>query len=73
MPGPPALSVDGQKIGLDVKEYAIPTNRNVPLPAQVPKLSDVKVIDYDFAKFGASETRRHLLQRWEQDINAIPR
>ena len=68
-----ALSVDGQKIGLDVKEYAIPTNRNVPLPAQVPKLSDVKVIDYDFAKFGASETRRHLLQRWEQDINAIPR
>jgi len=39
----------------------------------VPKLSDIKVIDYDFAKFGASETRRHLLQRWEQDINALPR
>ena len=68
-----ALSVDGQKVGLDVKEYAIPTNRSVPLPPQVPKLSDVKVIDYDFAKFGASETRRHLLQRWEQDINALPR
>ena len=68
-----ALSVDGQKVGLDVKEYAIPTNRSVPLPPQVPKLSDVKVIDYDFAKFGASETRRHLLQRWEQEINALPR
>jgi iron(III) transport system substrate-binding protein len=68
-----ALSVDGQKVGLDVKEYAIPTNRSVPLPPQVPKLSDIKVIDYDFAKFGASETRRHLLQRWEQDINALPR
>ncbi|HEY2819205.1 MAG TPA: ABC transporter substrate-binding protein [Casimicrobiaceae bacterium] len=68
-----ALSVEGQNVGLDVKEYAIPTNRNVPLPPQVPKLSDVKVIDYDFAKFGASETRRHLLQRWEQDINALPR
>jgi len=68
-----ALSVEGQKVGLDVKEYAIPTNRNVPLPPQVPKLSDIKVIDYDFAKFGASETRRHLLERWEQDINALPR
>ena len=68
-----ALSVDGQKVGLDVKEFAIPTNRAVPLPPQVPKLTDVKVIDYDFAKFGASETRRHLLQRWEQDINALPR
>ena len=68
-----ALSVEGQKVGLDVKEYAIPTNRNVPLPPQIPKLSDINVIDYDFAKFGASETRRHLLQRWEQDINALPR
>ena len=27
-----ALTVDAQKIGLDVKEYAIPTNKNVPLP-----------------------------------------
>ena len=68
-----ALSIEGQKVGLDVKEFAIPSNRSVPLPPQVPKLSDVKVIDYDFAKFGASETRRHLLQRWEQDINALPR
>jgi iron(III) transport system substrate-binding protein len=68
-----ALSVDGQKVGLDVKEYAIPTNRSVPLPPQVPKLSDVKVIDYDFAKFGASETRKRLLDRWEKEINAAPR
>jgi iron(III) transport system substrate-binding protein len=68
-----ALSVEGQKVGLEVKEYAIPTNGNVPLPPLVPKLSDIKVIDYDFEKFGSSETRRHLLQRWEKDINAAPR
>ena len=48
-----ALSPEGQKIGLDVKEYAIPTNRKVALPPQVPKLTDVKVIDYDFAKYGS--------------------
>ena len=42
-----------QKIGLDVKEYAIPTNRSVALPPQVPKLTDIKVIDYDFAKYGS--------------------
>jgi iron(III) transport system substrate-binding protein len=68
-----SLSVEGQKIGLDVKEYAIPTNRGVPLPPQVPKLTDIKVIDYDFAKFGASETRKRLLERWEKEINAAPR
>jgi len=64
-----ALTADAQKIGLDVKEFAIPTNRNVPLPAQVPNMADIKVIDYDFAKFGASETRKRLLERWEKDVN----
>ncbi|MEO8508740.1 MAG: ABC transporter substrate-binding protein [Betaproteobacteria bacterium] len=68
-----ALTADAQRIGLDVKEFAIPTNRSVPLPPQVPKLTEVKVIDYDFAKYGASETRKRLLERWEREVNAAPR
>ena len=66
-----ALTADAQKIGLDVKEYAIPTNRSVALPAQVPKLTDIKVIDYDFAKYGSSDTRKRLLDRWEKEVNSI--
>jgi iron(III) transport system substrate-binding protein len=65
-----ALTADAQKVGLEVKEYAIPTNRSVPLPPMVPNLADIKVIDYDFAKFGSSEVRKRLLERWEKDINA---
>jgi iron(III) transport system substrate-binding protein len=65
-----ALTVDAQKIGLEVKEYAIPTSKGVPLPPMVPNLTDIKVIDYDFAKYGSSETRKRLLERWEKDINA---
>ncbi len=65
-----ALTVDAQKIGLEVKEFAIPTNKGVPLPPQVPNLSDIKVINYDFAKYGSSEVRKRLLDRWERDINA---
>ncbi|MEO8753214.1 MAG: ABC transporter substrate-binding protein [Casimicrobiaceae bacterium] len=68
-----ALTVDGQKVGLEVKEYAIPTNRSVPLPPQVPKLTDIKVINYDFAKYGSSETRKRLLERWEKEVNAAPK
>jgi iron(III) transport system substrate-binding protein len=68
-----ALSVDGQKVGLEVKEFAIPTNRGVSLPPQVPKLSDLKLIDYDFAKYGSSAERRRLLDRWEKEINALAR
>jgi len=68
-----ALTAEAQKIGLDLKEFAIPTNRNVALPPMVPKLTDVKVIDYDFAKYGASETRKRLLERWEKEINSAPK
>ena len=68
-----ALSAEGQQVGLDVKEFAIPTNRNVKLPPQVPPLTAVKVIDYDFAKYGSSAERKRLLERWEKDINALPR
>ncbi|MFO1281693.1 MAG: ABC transporter substrate-binding protein [Burkholderiales bacterium] len=68
-----ALSPAGQQVGLDVKEYAIPTHRGVALPPQVPKLGDIKVINYDFAKYGASAERKRLLERWEKEINAAPK
>jgi iron(III) transport system substrate-binding protein len=68
-----ALTVDAQKIGLEVKEYAIPTNKGVPLPAMVPNLTEYKVIGYDFAKYGSSETRKRLLERWEKEIAQAPR
>ena len=65
-----ALTADAQKIGFEVREFAIPTNVRVPLPAQIPKFSDVKVIDYDFAKYGSSAERKRLLERWEKEINS---
>ena len=68
-----ALTVDAQKIGLAIKEFAIPTNKNVPLPATVPNLTEFKVINYDFAKYGSSETRKRLLERWEKEIGQAPR
>ncbi len=65
-----ALTREAQQIGLDIKEYAIPTNRSVPLPPQVPNLSDIRLIDYDTAKYGSSAERKRLLARWEREIDA---
>ena len=39
----------------------------------VPNLADVKVISYDFARYGASGTRKRLLERWEKEINQAAR
>jgi iron(III) transport system substrate-binding protein len=68
-----ALTAAAQNVGLEVKEFAIPTNRSVVLPPQVPKLTDIKVINYDFAKYGSSDTRKRLLERWEKDVNNAPK
>jgi iron(III) transport system substrate-binding protein len=64
-----ALTPEAQKIGLDLHEYAIPTNRSVVLPPQVPNLLDIKLINYDTAKFGATAERKRLLARWEREID----
>ncbi len=63
-----ALSVEAQKLQFEVKQYPIPSNKNVPLPPTVPKLSDIKLINYDFAKYGAAAERRRLLDRWDKEI-----
>ena len=65
-----ALTPEAQKIGLDIKEYAIPTNRNVLLPPQVPNLAEIKLIDYDSVKYGSTAERKRLLDKWEKEINA---
>ena len=66
-----ALTPEAQKIGLDAKEYAIPTNSSVVLPPMVPNLTEFKVISYDFAKYGSSETRKRLLERWDKEVGSI--
>jgi iron(III) transport system substrate-binding protein len=63
-----ALSTEAQKLQFEVKQFPIPSNKSVPLPATVPKLSDIKLISYDFAKYGAAAERKRLLDRWDRDI-----
>ena len=41
-----------------------------PIPEAAPKLSEIKLIDYDFEKYGSSEERKRLLSRWDKDIGA---
>ena len=33
----------------------------------------MKLIDYDFKKYGSSAERRRLLDRWEKEVNSQPR
>ena len=63
-----ALTADAQKLGFEVKQYPLPSNKSVVLPPQVTKLSDIKLLDYDFARFGKAAERKRLLDRWQKEI-----
>lgn len=66
-----ALSASAQEIGATAKSYQVPSNSNAATPPEAPKLADIKLIDYDFAKFGSSEVRTALLARWDAEIGAL--
>jgi iron(III) transport system substrate-binding protein len=33
----------------------------------------MKLIDYDFVKYGSSAERQRLLAKWDSDIGSLPR
>ncbi|MFO7805912.1 MAG: ABC transporter substrate-binding protein [Paracoccaceae bacterium] len=67
-----ALSPAAQEIGATASSYQVPSNTNAATPPEAPKLADIKLIDYDFAEYGSSETRSRLLARWDAEIGALP-
>lgn len=68
-----ALTPAAQALGAETKQFQTPSNRATPVPPEAPPLSQIRLIDYDFAKFGASAERRRLIERWEREVNSLPR
>ncbi len=62
------LSSEAQSRGLEVGVYNIPSNPDSATDPAAPDMAAVKLIDYDFATYGASDTRERLLTRWEQEV-----
>lgn len=68
-----ALSKEAQALAVDAKAYQLPSNKDAAVPAQAPKFADIKLIDYNFAKYGSSAERTRLLARWDKEVGALPK
>ncbi len=68
-----ALRADVQEMARQAQAYQVPSNRNASPPPEAPKLDEIKLIDYDFKKYGSSDERTRLLEKWEKEVNALPR
>ena len=69
-----ALTPEAQAIGANAKvSYQVPSNKTAAVPAQAPKLSEIKLINYDFVKYGSSAERNRLLKKWDAEVGALPK
>ena len=69
-----ALTPEAQGIAGQAKvAYQVPSNKNVPAPPQSPKFAEMKLINYDFAKYGSSAERKRLLDKWDKEISTLPK
>ena len=73
--GHPGHGPDGsQSLGPKASvSYQVPSNKASFLPEKSPKLGDIKLIDYDFAKYGSSAERRRLLSKWDKEVKNLPK
>lgn len=67
-----ALTAEVQSRAQTVKSFQLPSNKNATQSPLAPDLSTIKLIDYDFAKYGSSDERKRLLKRWDDEIGALP-
>ncbi|MBE0533100.1 MAG: ABC transporter substrate-binding protein [Rhodospirillales bacterium] len=68
-----ALSPESQKLMAKAQAYQVPSNASVTPPPQAPNMDQIKLINYDFAKYGSSNERKRLLAKWDAEVKDLPR
>jgi iron(III) transport system substrate-binding protein len=68
-----ALRANIQTRAREAKAYQVPSNSGATPPDESPDLTKLKLIDYDFAKYGSSAERKRLLKRWDDEVGSLPR
>ncbi|MES2948558.1 MAG: ABC transporter substrate-binding protein [Pseudomonadota bacterium] len=68
-----ALTPGAQQFGAAAKQFQLPSNKATPLDPRVPDLKKIKLIDYDYAKYGQAAVRRQLILNWERKVFNQPK
>jgi len=66
------LQAKVQEKAAEVGSFQIPSNKNAKISDKVPDISKIKLIDYDFKKYGSTEERKRLLSKWDNDVASLP-
>ena len=67
------MSPAGQSIGGKSGSLQSPANKTFKPDPRIPSMADVKLIKYDFEKYGKAAERKRLIDRWTKEVESQPR
>jgi len=67
------MSPAGQSLGAKAGSLQVPANKTFKVDPRVPSIENVRLIKYDFQKYGKATERKRLIDKWEREVNALPR
>lgn len=67
------LTPSAQALGAATLQFQLPSNKETKVDPRVPDFRKIKLINYDYAKYGQTAERKRLIQRWEKEVNSLPR
>jgi iron(III) transport system substrate-binding protein len=67
------MGPEGQAIGGRANSLQLPANRTAKLDPRIPNLDNVRLVKYDFEKYGKAAERKRLIDRWVREVESQPR
>lgn len=67
------LTPAAMAIAAKTNQWHFPAHTKAELDPRIPDITRVKLVDYDFAKYGGAAERKRILDRWEREIAAAPK
>ena len=67
------MSPAGQSLGAKADSLQVPANKSFKPDPRIPGIESVRLIRYDFQKYGRAAERKRLIERWEKEVNSLPR
>lgn len=67
------MSPVGQQIGARANSLQVPANKTFAPDLRIPPVDKVRLIRYDFEKYGKAAERKRLIDRWTREVEALPR
>ena len=67
------MSPAGQQIGAKADSLQVPANKTFKPDPRIPAIDNVRLVRYDFEKYGKAAERRRLVDRWVKEVESLPR